>query len=149
MLKLKNSFDLDEKIWSICFDGPLLVSSERKVLQVENNSIFEIKNPHTRTIRSIASSHDLIATCSFDSTTVIYQNHEIIATLEGHENEVKSVAFSCDGKLLATCSRDKSVWVWEILEDGEFECVAVLQEHSQDVKTVKWHPNQEVCIILI
>lgn len=27
---------------------------------------------------------------------------------------------------------------------AEFECLAVLMEHSQDVKCVTWHPNEEV-----
>jgi cytosolic iron-sulfur protein assembly protein CIAO1 len=29
-------------------------------------------------------------------------------------------------------------------EDDEFECLAVLQEHTQDVKSVNWHPTEPI-----
>ena len=68
----------------------------------------------------------------------------MIATLEGHENEVKCVAFDSRSEYIATCSRDKTIWIWKISDDDEFDCVSVLQEHTQDVKFVKFHPTLPV-----
>lgn len=127
---------------------------------------------HKKAIRSVAwrphSQPVCLAAGSFDSTVSIWSGipleyrdddeeeeedddtdlgsndqMELMAIIEGHENEIKGVAWSHDGIFLATCSRDKSVWIWETDEAGEeFECVSVLQEHSQDIKHVVWHPTR-------
>jgi cytosolic iron-sulfur protein assembly protein CIAO1 len=72
------------------------------------------------------------------------QDWEFNLVLEGHDAEIKSVAYSPSGQYLATCSRDKSVWIWEeIGADGEdeWETIAVLQDHDGDVKSVSWCPD--------
>ncbi|PHH76093.1 hypothetical protein CDD82_4141 [Ophiocordyceps australis] len=70
---------------------------------------------------------------------------EFTLVLEGHDSEIKSCAFSPSGAYLATCSRDKSVWIWEDVGsagvDDEWETVAILNEHDGDVKAVAWCPD--------
>jgi WD40 repeat protein len=90
----------------------------------------------------------MLAAASFDATISIWDKRQgdfqCSNVLEGHENEVKSVSWSRSGSLLATCSRDKSVWIWEVVNEGEeFECDGVLLNHTQDVKCVLWNPQEE------
>lgn len=109
-----------------------------------------MNTPHTRTIRSIewVPGQRKFATCSFDGTTCVFKQgptgYEVIATLEGHEHEVKHINWNHDGTLLATCSRDKNIWIWSTNEDDDFECNGVLSGHSQDIKYVKWHPTKNL-----
>lgn len=134
-----------------------------------------------RTIRSVAFApvpnnvRKMLATASFDGTVSVWEDFskenkktemnptmpcgwECTAQLEGHENEVKDVAWNATGTLLASCGRDKSVWIWECFlpgsiggggngskgqsgGEGDFECLAVLQSHTGDVKTVAFAPS--------
>mmetsp|Transcript_36070 Transcript_36070/g.103786 ORF Transcript_36070/g.103786 Transcript_36070/m.103786 type:complete len:420 (+) Transcript_36070:69-1328(+) len=124
--------------------------------------VIDATDRHTRTLRTLAwdPSGEILAVCSFDATTSLWteakEGDEEAAEGEGgmrfafkglvsgHENEVKCVAFSPSGEYLATCSRDKSVWIFETDRNFEYECVSVLQSHTQDVKALKWHPTQDV-----
>lgn len=146
---------------------PLLATaSSDKSARVWNTKtgqlVATLEGHHKRSVRSVAwrpsASDDntaiTLATASFDGTVGIWErletddpseeNWECVATLEGHENEVKCIVWSTSGSLLATCSRDKSVWIWEVTEDDEYECLGVMQEHTQDVKCVAWHPHEEL-----
>lgn len=109
---------------------------------------------HTRTVRQLAFAPGAaaLASASFDATAAVWSravqsaDWEAAATLEGHESEVKGVAWSASGSLLATCGRDRSVWVWEAVPGSEFECAGVLHGHTQDVKAVAWHPLDDVLV---
>lgn len=120
-----------------------------------------LRDAHTKTIRRISFSPDgrKLAAAGFDGIVSIWvqagdargdgSGWRCAANLEGHENEVKCVCWSPDGRLLATCGRDKTIWLWEVnpgedehndVEEVDFECLAVLAEHTQDVKCVIFHP---------
>lgn len=90
-----------------------------------------IPTDHSKTVRAVAwaPSGKTFATASFDSNIGVWEQEsvperedegtggggewECAGLLEGHETECKCVAYSSSGTLLASCSRDKTVWIWE------------------------------------
>jgi hypothetical protein len=60
------------------------------------------------------------------------------ATLQGHTNEIMSVAFSPDGKSLASASQDNSVKLWNVATGKER---STLQGHPEPVWSVAFNPD--------
>ncbi|KAL8733323.1 MAG: hypothetical protein Q9166_002147 [cf. Caloplaca sp. 2 TL-2023] len=141
-------------------DLPMIATATGNTLRIYSLTSLTLLSTviggHKRSIRSCAWKPTLnapatIATGSFDASVGIWSQEvdedeewRFAIVLDGHESEVKSVAWSAGGNLLATCSRDKSVWIWEEVGEDDYETVAVLQEHEGDVKCVKWHPEEEL-----
>lgn len=79
--------------------------------------------------------------CSGEDATQIdiwdMQTRHRSARLRGHTGPVYSVAFSGDGRLLASASGDRTVRVWDVLEA---KCAAVLTGHTDEVFTAVFHP---------
>ena len=135
----------------------IATSSSDKTIQIhriiscnEIKTICQISGRHDRTIRKVSFNNEgnMLAAASFDGTSSIYtfpnlsdlSNYNFLTTLKGHENEVKSISWSINDDYIATCSRDKTIWIWQRdSESNEFDCNTILEGHTQDIKEVKFH----------
>src|SRR5207248_7728382 len=62
-------------------------------------------------------------------------------TLKGHQGSVLAVAFSPDGTVLASASRDKTIKLWDV-RTGRLE--RTLTEHTADVYDVTFSPKGDL-----
>lgn len=150
-------FRPDGRQLAVCYGAPHPAVRIYGVDEKTNEWVVEsvMEGIHERTIRSLdwlpITPYSMIATASFDGTVGVWEHKkdrwECTAQLEGHDNEVKCVRWNATGTLLATCGRDKTVWVWEAFltpgADGDFECLAVLSGHEGDVKQIEFAASHD------
>jgi WD40 repeat protein len=66
---------------------------------------------------------------------------QVVATLKGHAEEVYSVAFSPDGKFVATGSFDHTLKLWESATGKEVKTLAGQAGHQKQVLCVAFSPD--------
>jgi len=62
----------------------------------------------------------------------------LVKTLIGHKSWVKDLIIHPNGKILISCSDDKSIKMWD-LETGD--CIRTLQQHQGFVNAIAWAPS--------
>jgi WD40 repeat protein len=61
-----------------------------------------------------------------------------IDILQGHTDLVQAVAFSVDGQLVASGSRDQTLRIWQV-ETGQ--CLKTLRGHTDEVRSIAFSPD--------
>ncbi len=142
-------------------DGMMLAVAESdggiKLLQKVSNNMglfTTIKNltGHGNSVQEVTFSPDgtQLASASQDKSLKIWevQSGRLLQDLRGHhqghwywygdKGYVHSVAFSPDGKLLASASSDLTIKLWEVSTGKELR---TLRGHEDTVYSVTFHPN--------
>ena len=61
-----------------------------------------------------------------------------IKTLTGHTNWINTIAFSADGKILASGSVDKKIWLWDMVNGNQLR---VMLGNNAEVNAVAFSPD--------
>lgn len=96
-------------------------------------------NPSHR-FRPISSAMVVVAGAGNNREVILWNSADggVVARLNGHQRDVNSLAFSPDGRFLASGSADQTIRVWDLHEGREW---AILAGHTGEVTCVRFSPD--------
>lgn len=149
----------DDYITSVKFvqegGGYLAVGSnfcETKLWDVESQKMLRNMDGHSARVSSLSWNNHILSSGSRDSTIV---HHDVrvaqhnVGVLKGHQQEVCGLAWSPDGRTLASGGNDNLLCLWDarFASDGNRANATqsprlTLSDHLAAVKALAWCPHQ-------
>lgn len=109
------------------------------------HKLIRTMSGHQARISSLAWNHHILSSGGKDSLVI---NHDVrvakhITTVyHGHDQEVCGLAWSLDGKYLASGGNDNKLCIYDANRTGDAEALFILTEHMAAVKALAWCPYQ-------
>lgn len=100
---------------------------------------------HSGRVSSLAWNHHILTSGGKDSRVI---NHDVRVAkhitniLYGHDQEVCGLAWSLDGKFLASGGNDNKLCIFDDFSSRESQAKYILTEHMAAVKALAWCPYQ-------
>jgi len=117
--------------------GLAIIRVEKANLQIDAGDSYLARTLLCHTILSHANSNELFLYTNAEQVLRRACLHET-AILRGHKDRVVNVAFSPDGKQLATCSNDSSIIIWDALSGKQ---LFTFLGHHDKVACVSFSPD--------
>ncbi|GAA6618595.1 eIF2A-related protein [Scytonema sp. NUACC26] len=138
------------KVYSVAWspDSKTLASGSEdttvKLWDLASNGKELWKHKEDRDVKSVSFSPDgkRLASTSGATITLWSKDGNQIGTLKRHKEEIWSVSFSRDSKMLASGGRDGTIKLWN-LSNGKVE---TLKHGDDEVRSVAWSPDGKMLV---
>jgi WD40 repeat protein len=144
---------------SVDFTSSIVLSRDKQFMAVGDSGVFKLLNLATGAEVTIDSGLPITCGCDFskDNSLLALQDYfdgetvkvinldgkQTVTRLEAHPGKVKALAFSADGRLLASGSEDRIVRVWDAQTGSLLQSLA---GHTGRVGVVVFTPDGKLLV---
>ena len=129
------AFSPDGRMLASGGSGDTIQDRSIKLWEVTNWNLVSTLTDSGSALAFSPNSRWIASRSSKENTVKIWEvaTGRLSRSLTGHDNNVEAVAFSPDGRLLASASSDRTIRIWSV-EDGREIRVLNKEEYSDDVE---------------